>query len=84
MKNLQEATELICDLKGSIVALDALMSALVQELPAAQRERLLQRFEKHVEVARTVLLHAPISDHTIAAFERDSVRLAALIELPAA
>jgi len=30
MKNLQEATERICELKGSLVALDALVTALLQ------------------------------------------------------
>jgi len=79
MKNLQDATEKICELKGSLVALDALMAALLHELPQAQRVGLLRRFEGHTEVARTVMLHATISEHTLQAFERDVGRMALLI-----
>jgi hypothetical protein len=37
MKNLQEATERICDLKGSLVALDALVTALLDQMPDEAR-----------------------------------------------
>ena len=37
MKNLQEATERICELKGSLVALDALVTALLQAMPVSAR-----------------------------------------------
>jgi hypothetical protein len=79
MKNLQEATERICDLKGSLVALDALVTALLHVLPQDTRAELARVYEGHAEVARTVLLHAPISEHSIAAFERDVRRTSALI-----
>ena len=79
MKNLQEATEKICDLKGSLVALDALVTALLQEVPAEMRDRVARSFSGHAEVARTVLLHAPISESTVLAFERDVARMAAFI-----
>lgn len=71
MKNLQEATERICDLKGSILALDTLVTALAYALPTEVRAELLSRLETHAEVARTVLLQAEISETTLAAFERD-------------
>lgn len=79
MKDLQEATERICELKGSLMALDALVIALLRELPADARPGLHHLFEYNAEVARTVLLHAPVSEHTISAFERDVKRTAALI-----
>ncbi|NKI93866.1 hypothetical protein [Rhizobacter sp. SG703] len=79
MKNLQEATERICDLKGSLVAMDALMAALIRVLPAEQRAALRTAFDGNAEVARTVMLHASISELSIAAFERDVERTAALI-----
>ncbi|KQU67073.1 MULTISPECIES: hypothetical protein [unclassified Rhizobacter] len=79
MKNLQEATERICDLKGSLVAIDALMAALIRVLPADQRAALRTAFEDNAEVARTVMLHASISELSIAAFERDVERTVALI-----
>ncbi|MGE5451277.1 MAG: hypothetical protein ACM3VZ_05455 [Acidobacteriota bacterium] len=74
MQNLQDATEKICDLKGSVLALDALVSALVYALPLEARAELLRRFDAHSEVARTVLIQSEISEHTITAFERDVTR----------
>jgi hypothetical protein len=80
MKNLQEATERICELKGSLVALDALVPALIEALPASAREKMLATFEASAEAARTVLLHADISDLVLAAFERDIERNRALLQ----
>ncbi|HRC37697.1 MAG: hypothetical protein KBF65_01975 [Rubrivivax sp.] len=79
MKNLQEATERICELKGSLVALDALVTALLQAMPVSARAGLQRTFEGHAEVARTVLLNTSTSEHTIAAFERDVKRTSELI-----
>ena len=84
MKNLQEATERICDLKGSLVALDALVTALLDQMPDEARVGLLRAFSLSSEVARTVLLHASVSDVTISAFERDVSRMSAFIGPPAA
>lgn len=79
MKNLQEATERICDLKGSLAAIDALVTALLQQMPADSRSRLAQSFALTAEVARTMMLHAPVSDLTVAAFERDVSRMSSFI-----
>ena len=78
MKDLQEATERICELKGSLIALDALMTSVLLALPDEQRRAILARFALHAEVARTVLLHESISEHTLTAFEHDVRRIAAL------
>lgn len=80
MKDLQEATERICDLKGSLIALETLVTAMLNELPPEARTALAQTFERHAEVARTVLLNTPTSEYTLAAFERDARRTAAMIE----
>ena len=80
MKSLQEATEKICELKGSLVALDALVTAALKEVQPELRGRVARSFASHAEVARTVLLHAPISEHTMLAFERDVARMAAFID----
>jgi Trypsin-like peptidase domain len=79
MKNLLEATERICELKGDVVALDALAAALLACLPPALRARLGETFESTADIARNSLLHAEISDLTIAAFDRDAQRLRALV-----
>jgi hypothetical protein len=79
MKNLQEATEKICELKGSLVAMDALVTALLHEMTTDSRVQLVRSFADTSEVARTVLLHAPISESTVAAFEHDVSRFSAFI-----
>lgn len=78
MKNLQEATERICELKGSQIALDALLPALIDALPAAIHARLVASFDAHAEAARTTMLYADISDLVLASFERDVARSRAL------
>lgn len=80
MRNLQDATEKICELKGSLVAVNALLAAILQALPDHARQELVRTFAEHSEVARTVLLHTQISELTISAFERDVARDSAWIE----
>lgn len=80
MRNLEEATERICELKGDLVALDALIGALLTALPDDQRAHLQRQFGRSTEAARTAMLNAAISDVSIAAFERDVDRLRALID----
>lgn len=80
MKNLQEATERICELKGSQVALDAFVPAVVDVLSESTRERLSQSFDDRAEAARTVLLHADVSDLVLSTFERDVARNRALLQ----
>lgn len=80
MKNMQEATERICELKGNLVALEALVTAMMKVLPPEAQEELKGVFEQHAEVARTVLLHVPISEHSISAFETDVGRTGRLID----
>lgn len=80
MKNLQEATERICELKGSQVALQALVPAVIEALSASARTRLMVSFDAHAEAARTAMLHADISDVVLASFERDVARNQALLQ----
>lgn len=80
MKNLQEATERICELKGSLVALDALVPAVIEALSASTRAKLMESFDAHAEAARTVMLHADISDVVLATFERDIARNRAVLQ----
>lgn len=80
MKNLQDATERICELKGSVLALDALLMALLDGMSPAAREAVRLRFEHHAEVARTVMLNSA-SEHTLAAFDRDVRSSSALLSV---
>jgi hypothetical protein len=78
VNNLQEATEKICELKGSLLALDAVVTTLIAAMPDAQRSELARDFARYTEVARAVLLHAPISEHTISAYEHEVTRFGML------
>jgi S1-C subfamily serine protease len=80
MKNLQEATERICELKGDVLAVDVLCGALIQQLTPSGRARVRRLLDHDAEVARTLMLHAAISEHSISTFERDVTRLTALID----
>lgn len=80
MNNLQDVTERICELKGSQVAIDALVPAVIEALSASTLARLMESFDAHAEAARTVMLHADISDIVLATFERDVARNRALLE----
>lgn len=80
MKNLQEATERICELKGSQVALAALVPAVIEALSTSAHARLMASFAAHAEAARTAMLHADISDVVLASFERDVGRNQALLQ----
>jgi hypothetical protein len=82
LKNLLEATEMICDLKGSVLALDAMVTALLQVMSDDARTAVRETLDDNAEVARTVLLHTAISEHTLAAFDRDVKRFVALLASP--
>jgi hypothetical protein len=84
VNNLQQATEKICELKGGLLALDAVVTALITALPEPQRAEMAGAFAQYTEVARSVLLNAPISEHTISAYEHEVRRYGALLEPPAA
>jgi hypothetical protein len=79
VQNLQEATERICELKGSVVALDVLVLAFVQTLSEPMRARMLASFDANAEAARTVLVFADVSDLVLASFERDVARNRAVL-----
>ena len=68
MNNLQEATERICELKGSLIALDALLPALIDALPLSAHADVMASFDAHAEAARTILLPTDISDVGLAEF----------------
>jgi S1-C subfamily serine protease len=79
MNNLQEATERICELKGSVLTQDVLTCAIVHTLPAQSRLELAPLFAKLSEAARTVLLNTPVGELVISSFEREVQRANALV-----
>lgn len=79
MQNLQEATERICELKGNLIAMDVLLPVLLKTLPPSAHDALARSFETHAEAARTVILNSALSEHVLAAFEREIARTQAVL-----
>jgi hypothetical protein len=52
---------------------------MLRVMPEAGRAELPALFQSHAEVARTVLLHASISEHTLAAFEHEVQRMGQMV-----
>ena len=80
MKDLQEATEKICELKGSLLAVECLLNAMALALPELQRQTARQQLKAEIEACRTVLLNAVVSEHTFQQFERDALRVSSSLE----
>lgn len=74
MKDLQAATERICELKGAIVAIDAVLLALSRAMPHDIRLAWWRNLGSIAEVAGSVLMSAPVSDTVLEAFEHDVQR----------
>lgn len=71
MKDLQEATERICDLKGSQMAMHVFVKALIRVLPYEAIEPLKQSIAEEQEICSTVMLNSMISDRVHAQMTTD-------------
>lgn len=69
MKDLQEATENICNLKGGLIAQQAVMQALLRALPPIAWPAVEKAIQEESEIARVVLLNGQVSEHVVAGFE---------------
>ncbi len=80
MKNLQEATENICRLKGNALALETLLMAVCETLSADQRRQVVRSMAQQAEAGQSVLLASAVSEHVVAAYEADVQRLSARVQ----
>lgn len=80
MENLQQATEKICDLKGSILALQAVMNSLFQAMPQSVLEEVAKELARQAEACRVVLLNEKTSEFLLSAFERDVQMVSARLQ----
>lgn len=81
MKDLQEATEKICDLKGSLMAVETLMNAFLRCVPPNVLPSLEAAFHEEAEIARVGLLSGLSGESLLSAFERDIQRTSASLDL---
>ena len=70
MKDLQEATEKICQLKGECIALQTVFDALIHTLPPALLQEFANQHARAAESARVTLLNSDrAGEHVISAFD---------------
>jgi len=79
MRSLHDATERICELKGDLIAQEVLTTSLLLALSPEASMRFRQQFARASETARVVLFNAPVSEHTLMAFERGIQRTLTLM-----
>jgi hypothetical protein len=69
MKDLNDATEKICQLFGMVMAQECVSMALLRTLPPGARELAQAELRKEMGAARILLRNAQVSELTLAAFE---------------
>lgn len=80
MENLQQITEKICDLYGSVLTHRTFMAALIQVLPPDVVKTLAIQFQQDAEQLKAELLATKISERVLDAYERDSRLELAMIQ----
>lgn len=66
MKDLQEATEKICELKGELIGAQCMINALLRVLPPRDFSAVLREFDQELEAAQVVLLNSDrIGEHVL-------------------
>lgn len=69
MKNIQEVTMKICDLKGAQLGIEAAIQALVAVLPPDLSAAFREELQQQAEAGRVALLNEQVSDRVLSAFD---------------
>jgi hypothetical protein len=80
MQSLEDAMAKICELRGSLMAMECLLSAIVLTMPAVQRQHARAQLRIDLEACRSILLGAQVSEHTLQQFERDALRASTMLD----
>ncbi|AOJ65391.1 hypothetical protein WJ32_23170 [Burkholderia ubonensis] len=65
MKNLQDAIEKICELKGENMALHTVTSALLQSMHKEQLDRFIAVHAQIAELARVTLINSDLAGESV-------------------
>jgi hypothetical protein len=79
MKDLQEATAKICELKGENLALLALLACLVKASSPYERKAFPDAFERELESARIEWLNSDVSEHVSIGLENMATAIHSLL-----
>lgn len=78
MKDLDEAIERLCELKGEQIGLNCLLISIFRALPMPTQKEALREFDIETEAARVVLLNSALAgEHVIRGFESFVQRVSA-------
>lgn len=75
MDTVDDVAKKVCELKGSLLAVECMLQAMALTLPESHRATVRQQLQCETEACRVALLGALISEHTLAQFELDAQRL---------
>jgi hypothetical protein len=79
MKDLQEATVKICELKGENLALLALLACLVKTASPYERKAFPDAFERELESARIEWLNSDVSEYVSVGLENMATAIHSLL-----
>lgn len=80
MKDLQEATVKICELKGENLALLALLACLVKASSPYERKAFPDAFEQELESARIECLNSDVSEYVSVGLENMATAIRSLLD----
>ncbi|WP_141118669.1 hypothetical protein [Pandoraea sp. PE-S2R-1] len=81
MKDLQEATEKICELKGELFAVQALLDAMLRVFPPEAISLIASEFEQASEIARVTLInHARVGESVVSSFDLHATNMASNLQ----
>jgi len=74
MTETQRLADQVSELQGSMLAMECFLNALVESLPAEQRQVVQAFYASETAAFRTALMNSTAPEATIDAFERDVQR----------
>ena len=83
MDELETLREQICELQGSLLAMECFMNALSEALPDDSRPAVRAFYANESEAFRAALMSSTAPEATVSAFERDVQRAIHLLGEPA-
>ena len=72
--------EQICELQGSLLAIECFLNSVAEAMPAEQRQVVRAFYASETEAFRAALMTSTAPEATVAAFERDVQRTGSVLD----
>ncbi len=72
--------EQICELQGSLLAVECFLNAIVEAMSAEQRQVVRAFYASETDAFRAALMTSTAPEATVAAFERDAQRTGTVLD----